>query len=1284
MLSKRFKDNAHKFLAHRLTWIIVGLILAFGVFWAISRPSAQTTPPDWIWAESISGTGAENAKAVTKDDAGNLYIAGGFDSVIAIATPIPTVLTPAGLSDIFIAKYDEDGNPLWARAAGGTGNDLVNGIVFSSELGEGFIYITGNFEDTADFYEDAGQTISTQLTSVGDSDIFLAKFQTSDGLLANDWAKVVGSSLGPDEGLAVAVDDTYVYTTGSFNIGAGFDVTSCPGEGNQVIQPIANADKNRFFAIHIKDTNECLGAIIEDNPGDDAGLGITLDASSNIYISGYFTGSAIFNDPTFSIDPIELTSFGAGDAFVAKYSDFDTGVSLLWARAMGGDDGGFTDLASDLQIDTNGDVLVTGLFAGDASENPPLFIPAPSSPVSAGSSPQSVAVGDFDADSNLDLAVANFSSNNVSILLGNGDGTFGAATNFSVGFNPISVVVGDFNADPNLDLAVANYTGNNVSILLGNGDGTFVAATNFSTGAGSSPFFLAVGDFDTDSDLDLVTANNSSNNVSILLGNGLGSFGPATNFPAGTGPMSVAVGNFNFNVDSNLDIAVANFDSDTVSILLGNGDGSFTAAGTLSVEENPMSVAVGDFDADSNLDLAVLNNTSATVSILLGDGLGSFGTAANFPAGTGPRSITVGNFNFNADSNLDLAVANEGSNKVSVLLGDGFGSFSFSTATNFSVGLQPISVAVGDFDADSDLDLAVANSVSNNVSILLNNSDVLPNLGLVAASTLDIFATKIDPSDGSIVWARRAGNETEAAVLPKLTLDASDNVYVAGNFSDSADATLDNTTETLTSAGGFDIMAFGYDSNGDFLWAKRAGGSGAETGLQCSNATDDDGDIFINDGCPQVGPAETGPQCVNAIDDDADGIVNDGCPATANDDFAADIVFSDFPDDSWYVTGSYESVVASFNPDLSSSGGTDGFLAKLSEAAPIPNIPPVANAGPDQTVNEGAGVTLDGSASDDPDDSPNPILGFSWVQTAGLGVTLSDATSSNPTFTAPQVGSTLTFELTVDDGEDIDTDTVDIFVSDVSQGGGSGSIMPRVTLSATSDNISAGGSTILNWDINRTPCAASSGSSDSGVTGQWGSGNVFGSTGFGSQTINNLTTTTTFTLTCFNVSASATVTVSPAPPAPACGDNKLDLGEECDDGNNISGDGCRANCLFEIVPPEVSVMLLPPIPFTVFEVLLSPPEPFAVDGAIFLPPRVEVPFPVAELGGVSEELLSPRPLDVSEGIVAPRVEVLGGITPSDISGEPTSWANQIGNNLLDVLNDLGAVGEAFWLDIFRR
>ena len=86
-----------------------------------------------------------------------------------------------------------------------------------------------------------------------------------------------------------------------------------------------------------------------------------------------------------------------------------------------------------------------------------------------GTNPHSVAVGDFNKDGKSDLAVANWNSNNVSILLGNGLGAFAAAVNYAVGTNPGSVAVGDFNRDGNPDLAVANRNSNNISILLGNG-----------------------------------------------------------------------------------------------------------------------------------------------------------------------------------------------------------------------------------------------------------------------------------------------------------------------------------------------------------------------------------------------------------------------------------------------------------------------------------------------------------------------------------------------------------------------------------------------------------------------------------------------------------------------------------------------------------------------------------------------------------------------------------------------------------------------------------------------
>src|SRR5216684_2343601 len=130
-----------------------------------------------------------------------------------------------------------------------------------------------------------------------------------------------------------------------------------------------------------------------------------------------------------------------------------------------------------------------------------------------GTRPQTVVVGDFNGDGVQDLAVANAVSNNVSVLLGNGNGSFQEAQNFGVGEFPLFVAVGDFNGDGVQDLAVANHNSNNVSVLLGNGDGSFQGARNFDTGW-SGPLFVAVGDFNGDLREDLVVVRGDSNDVS--------------------------------------------------------------------------------------------------------------------------------------------------------------------------------------------------------------------------------------------------------------------------------------------------------------------------------------------------------------------------------------------------------------------------------------------------------------------------------------------------------------------------------------------------------------------------------------------------------------------------------------------------------------------------------------------------------------------------------------------------------------------------------------------------
>lgn len=196
-------------------------------------------------------------------------------------------------------------------------------------------------------------------------------------------------------------------------------------------------------------------------------------------------------------------------------------------------------------------------------------------------------------------------------------------------------------------------------------------------------------------------------------------FAGSTDFSTGTKPNSVAIGDF--NRDQKPDLAIADEMDGNVSVLLGKGGGDFGPATKFPVGVNalmnPFSVAVGDFNRDQKPDLAVANNGSNNVSVLLGNGMGGFGVATTFSVGMGPTAVVVGDFN--GDQKPDLAVANSGDGNVCILRGDGLGGF--GAAANFLVGMAPYSVVVGDFNGDQKQDLAIANDGSANVSVLLGN-----------------------------------------------------------------------------------------------------------------------------------------------------------------------------------------------------------------------------------------------------------------------------------------------------------------------------------------------------------------------------------------------------------------------------------------------------------------------------------------------------------------------------------------------------------------------------------
>ena len=291
----------------------------------------------------------------------------------------------------------------------------------------------------------------------------------------------------------------------------------------------------------------------------------------------------------------------------------------------------------------------------------------------------------------------------------------------TVGTLPTSVAIGDFNNDGKQDLAVANRDTSNVSIRLGDGAGGFTAAA--AVVVGIRPFSVAIGDFNNDGKQDLAVANHDTSNVSIRLGDGAGGFtSPATpEIPVGLGPISVAIGDF--NGDGRLDFATANDASNNVSIRLGNGAGGFTSPATpeIPVGLGPQSVAIGDFNNDGKQDFAAANWNSGNVSIRLGDGAGGFTSPApaQVTVGSRPQSVAIGDFN--NDGKQDLAVANSLSNSVSIRLGNGAGGFTSPATPEIPVGLSPYLVVIGDFNNDGKQDFAAANFDSGNVSIRLGD-----------------------------------------------------------------------------------------------------------------------------------------------------------------------------------------------------------------------------------------------------------------------------------------------------------------------------------------------------------------------------------------------------------------------------------------------------------------------------------------------------------------------------------------------------------------------------------
>jgi gliding motility-associated-like protein len=980
------------------------------------------------WAKRIGGSASDRGEAITIDGSGNTYVTGYFNGTMDFDPGIATVnLTSRSGGEAFICKFDLNGNFIWARSITGTSGSATSAAIATDAVGN--VFITGRFTGTSDFNTNAG---ILNITSAGIDDMFILKLDTNGDFI---WAKTIGGA-GSEISYSIAIDNLgNVYTTGTCTGPADFD----PGPGVFNISP--NSGYSTFF-LKLDSNGDFVWAKITGagTSNIDGGRSIALDASSNVYVTGQFTGTVDFN-PGAGVSNLTSNTPGFSDIYICK---LDSDGNYVWAKSIGGTT---WDYGNAITIDASGNVNAAGRFFGPAD-----FDPGPGVNL-LGSGLSGIYILKLDGDGNFiwakavegtliyrsGLALDGFGNIHIT-------GSFSGTIDFDPGlgvFNLTSTIWDAFVLK--LDI-VGNFVWASTTIV-GNTDfdEPYSMAANSSGDMYLTGYFSATSDFDPSScTFNMISAGLSDIFIQKLSSGTAGLLPTITSFSPTAGSIGTTVTITGNNFSATPANNIVTFFNNKTAIVTASTATSLTTTVPTGTTTGKISVTVNCVTVQSTSDFIVGTASLPTITSFTppSGGISTTVSITGTNFSTTPANNTV---KFNGTTAVVTAStatsiictvpsgATTGKITVTVSGNTATSASDFTVTTSSQNWLRHISAS------GSQIGEAIAIDGSGNsytCGYFSNTVDFNPGAGVfnLTAQSGDVFLVKLD-AIGEFVWAKKMGGAGIDQGLA-IQIDSNGNLYLAGTFGGTADFDPGAGIFNLTSVGSRDIFIAKLDNDGNFVWAKSISGSNSKdlTGI----ALDATGNIYATGYFNATADFDPGASIANLtsagsgdifllkLDNDGNFVWAKQIGSTGLDVSEGVIVSaSGYPHLTGYFEGTVDFDSGPGTAILTSQGDIDIFITKFDDAGNLLWAESIGSASQEYgfalTTDADESIYITGSFSSETDFDPgagvyNLALG-SQDENAFILKLLSDGSFSWATKFGGSYGSSSPFSIGLDGSE---------------------------------------------------------------------------------------------------------------------------------------------------------------------------------------------------------------------------------------------------------------------------